>query len=111
MSATRFKKMGDVWVLEGPHLVEGSTIAVARRDGSTSEVNVGRVVVPPREGDGMTIAFIEAEPTPPRRRSRRGPAGCTGEPCRCMGMEVWDGECLSDGRGPQEIDREVEHTG
>ena len=83
----RFTKVGSDWGLKGPGLVEGENVTVTKKDGSTSDVVVG-VIMPGSNGE---LATIKRKPR--TQRAYRG--GCDGEPCRCTGMEIWNGECLA----------------
>ena len=82
-----FARVAEKWGLRGPGLVEGETVTVTKKDGSTSDVVVG-VIMPGSNGERATI-----KREPRARRAYRG--GCDGEPCRCTGMEIWNGECLA----------------
>ena len=75
-----FTKVGSDWGLKGAGLVEGETVTVTKKDGSTSEVVVGVIV----NGSNGELATIQ--------RKRRG--GCNGDPCMCTGAEIWNGYCL-----------------
>ena len=81
----RFTRVGASWGLKGAGLVEGETVTVTKKDGSTSDVIVGSVI----QGlNGETLSGIRK---PRTRRAYRG--GCDGEPCRCTGAEIWSGVC------------------
>ena len=82
----RFTKVGSDWGLKGHGLVEGETVTVTKKDGSTSDVVVGFVV--PESNGGL--AALQPK-TRTHRRAYRG--GCDGEPCRCTGAEIWSGVC------------------
>lgn len=87
----RFTKLrSGAWGIRGleREVVEGATVTVHRRDGSTSVVTVDRVIW---SGDGVALAAItsDRQPRQPRpRRSNRGECyecgewGPSGQPCR-----------------------------
>ena len=89
VAPVHFTKVGSDWGLKGAGLVEGETVTVTKKDGSTSDVVVGVIV----NGSNGEIATIKRKTRTHTRRAYRG--GCDGEPCRCTGMEIWNGECLA----------------
>jgi hypothetical protein len=76
-NAITFKKLRDgSWGLIGPNLTEGSTVRVAKRDGTAETKTVGAIVW--RGEDGTTIARVAGggESAPRAQTSRpRGRGG------------------------------------
>jgi len=68
------------WGVRGPasHLAAGSRVTVGRKDGSTSEVVIGRILW---TGDGVALATIESSSSSSRSSSRSSRSGGIRDAC------------------------------